>query len=203
MSGTYYIKATNQYGCSKIEPVVVVVSPLPYVVINNPAMVCAPETVDLTSQYITMGSDPGLTYTYHTNASATSTLSNPSEVRNSGTYYIKATNPQTGCFVIKPVVVSIVPGPEMIVHDQAACAPATVNLTLPDVTAGSEPGLTYTYHRDELAILTLNNATSISVSGTYYIKGTAESGCIIIKAVNVEISLPSVADFRYAGPYCT
>ena len=42
-SGTYYIKGTTAGGCaSAVMPVVVTVTPVPTVVITNPAAVCAP-----------------------------------------------------------------------------------------------------------------------------------------------------------------
>lgn len=74
-------------------------------VINNPAAVCAGGTVDLTAAAVTSGSISGLTFTYWTDAGATSALSNPSAVATSGTYYIKADN--GGCTLIMPVVVTI------------------------------------------------------------------------------------------------
>ena len=223
-SGTYYIRGTALSGCSDIQPVVVTINPKPVVVINNPAAVCAPATVDLTLAAVTSGSTPGLTYTYYQDAAATIAQINPNAIATSGTYYVKGTT-AAGCSDIKPVVVTInalpvasvsytaspycavgtatvtqtglaggfysapapvsinvvtgdinlaasTPGtytitytftngicsnsattlitinptPTVVTNNPApVCAPFTVNLTLPAVTAGSSPGLTFTY----------------------------------------------------------
>ncbi|RYY52593.1 MAG: hypothetical protein EOO05_21785 [Chitinophagaceae bacterium] len=82
----------------------------PVLQVHQPAAVCAPATADLTAPAVTAGSSTGLTYTYFTDAAATSVLSNPSAVSVSGTYYIMATS-IAGCTVIAPVTVTINPQP--------------------------------------------------------------------------------------------
>lgn len=63
--------------------------------------------------------------------------------------------------------------PVVQTHSPAAvCAPGTVNLTLPAVTAGSDAGLVYTYFADAAATVTINTPAAIAASGTYYIVGT-------------------------------
>ncbi|MDQ6609565.1 MAG: gliding motility-associated C-terminal domain-containing protein, partial [Bacteroidota bacterium] len=106
VSGTYYIKGTSAAGCYDIKPVKVTINPLPNLVINNPAAVCAPGTVDITATAITAGSDASLTFSYFTDVAATATLNNPNAVAVGGTYYIKATT-VFGCVTIKPVTVII------------------------------------------------------------------------------------------------
>ena len=110
-------------------PVVVTVTPVPTVVVTNPAAVCAPATVDLTAAAVTTGSTPGLTYSYYTNAAGTVVLASPNAVATSGTYYIKGTT-GAGCSDIKPVVVTINPKPTVVITNPAAiCSPGTVDIT--------------------------------------------------------------------------
>ena len=187
VSGTYYIVGTSAAGCSDIQPVVVTIDAKPTVVINNPAAVCAPGTVDLTAAAITAGSTAGLTYTYFTDAAGTLVLANANAVAVSGTYYIVGTS-AAGCSDIQPVVVTIDAKPAVVINNPAAvCAPATVDLTAAAVTAGSTAGLTYAYFTDAAGTLVLANANAVAVSGTYYIVGTSAAGCSDIQPVVVTI----------------
>jgi len=106
-SGTYYIKILTPGGCYDIRPVQVVVSPLLKLVITDPDTLCVPSTLDLTASAITAGSDPGFTFEYYTDASASTPLAEPAKVALDGIYYIKAIHSVTGCFIIHPVKVIV------------------------------------------------------------------------------------------------
>ncbi|WP_264521058.1 T9SS type B sorting domain-containing protein [Flavobacterium sp. N1994] len=188
-SGTYYIKSTLG-SCFDIKPVVVTITTTPVLSINNPAAVCLPNTVDITLPAVTAGSTGVGTLTYWTNATATTSLTNPTSVSASGTYYIKST--VGSCFDIKPVTVTINTTPVLIITNPATvCSPNTVDITLPAVTVGSTVGGTLTYWADATATTALLNPTTVSVSGTYYIKSTVGS-CFDIKPVTVTISNPNL-----------
>ncbi len=83
----------------------------PLLLINDPAPVTVPATVNLTDAAITAGSESGLTFSYYFNEAATighpypATIDGPA---GTTTYYIKATN-SLGCFTVKPVHVTINP----------------------------------------------------------------------------------------------
>jgi gliding motility-associated-like protein len=169
-------------------------------IVTNPAATCSSNKIDLTAQSITAGSDPGLTYTYWTNNSATIVLASPTAVSTSGTYYIKATS-VGGCSVIKPVLVTINNGaaPNIVITNPApVCAPATVNLTSPAIIAGSDQGLTYTYWIDAANTIPVPDPKAVKISGTYYITGKTTGGCSLNKSVPVVVKInTAVSPMRY------
>jgi gliding motility-associated-like protein len=200
LPGNYLVTVkNNSSGCISTAASAVVSSATsaPNLIVTDPAPVCLPATVDLTAPAITAGSDPGLTFTYWTNASATTPVTNPSAV-NAGTYYIKGTT-AGGCTTIKPVVVSAGSAPSLVVSNPAAvCAPATVDLTAPAITAGSDPGLTYTYWKDAANTIPLTNPNAVGVTGTYYIKATSTGGCTFTKSVQVIVKInEAIQSMRY------
>src|SRR6478735_6638792 len=67
----------------------------------------------------------------------------------------------------------------------AGCKP--VDLTAAAITAGSDAGLSYTYWKDVDATVSLANPSSVTQSGTYYIKATNGSGCNTVKPVVVNL----------------
>jgi hypothetical protein len=191
-SGTYYIRGENAAGCFDIKPVNVTINITPILVITNPAPVCSPANVDITTAAITAGSSSQLSLSYWRDATATLPIASPQAISQSGVYYIKGTN-ASGCFDIRPVMVQIDNPPVLIIHPPAAvCAPATVDLTAPGVTAGSSPGLTLTYWRNAAATDPVAIANAISQSGTYYIKGTNSAGCSWIQPVTLVVNNPPI-----------
>jgi len=58
----------------------------------------------------------------------------------------------------------------VITDPHAVCAPATVDLTLPEVTVGSTPGLNYSYYYDFAMTQPIPDPTHVG-NGTYYIVG--------------------------------
>ncbi|HPT20296.1 MAG TPA: gliding motility-associated C-terminal domain-containing protein, partial [Bacteroidales bacterium] len=122
----------------------------------------------------------------------------------SGTYNFKITN-SNGCTsalsddaVIpeQPITPTVV-----ITNPAAVCSPSTVDLTASSITAGSTPGLTYTYWTDAAA--TIAYATpKAATAGTYYIKGTTSAGCFDIKPVVVTVIQTPAANAGSGGDEC-
>jgi gliding motility-associated-like protein len=189
-AGTYSLTITDDNSCtSEVGIGTVLVNALPTVTIINPSAVCAPGTVDLTATAITAGSTSSLTYSYWTNNTATTSLTNANTISTTGTYYIKGTNPTTTCFKLEPVTATVNALPTVtITNPSAVCAPSTVDLTATAITAGSTSSLTYSYWTNNTATTSLTNANTISTTGTYYIKGTTALNCSVIKPVNTNIN---------------
>ena len=181
-NGTYYLQLVAN-GCASIEPVNVVVGALPNLVVTDPTAICAPSTVDLTANGITLGSDPG-NLTYWTDPSATISLGTPASV-STGTYYIQLES--AGCSSVQAVDVIINIAPNLVISDPpSVCSPFSVNLTANGVTAGSDPG-TITYWSDALATNSLSSPSAVN-NGTYYIQLEA-NGCTSILPVNASVNV--------------
>lgn len=183
-AGTYYIKGANTTGCSLIVPVKVVIGQQPKLVVQN---ISSCVMVNLTNTALTAGSDPNLTFSYWADAAATNPLPTPSRVTNSGTYYIKATNP-AGCFTISPIVAQVFPLPMFVVNNLSPVVfPTTVNLTK---AYTGDNNLAYSFWTDSAATIALDNYVSVQKSGTYYIKASSKAGCMLILPVLVVINPP-------------
>jgi hypothetical protein len=184
-AGLHNIAVKDALGClATTSSQLKQVSSNPNLVITDPAPVCAPGIVDITASAVTAGSDPGLSLSYWTNPSANTPIPDPTAITSSGTYYIKGIE-VSGCSDIKAVKVSILNSPKMLVTDpKPSCA--SVDITAPSITAGSDPDLSFSYWKDANATDPLPNPASVNVNGTYYIKaGPAQ--CFSIKPVKVTV----------------
>jgi len=116
-----------------------------------------------------------------------------------GIYSFTVTN-SLGCASVASASFQIIEAsgsPQVIITDPApVCAPSTVNITLPEITAGSSPNLIFTYWLDEAAT-TPFTTPGAAVAGTYYIRGTNPDGFFTISPVIVSVYELPVAN---AGP---
>ena len=85
---------------------VAAINAAPSLSVTNPAKVCAPGTVDLTNPAIIAGSDPGLSYTYWSDAANTIPVADPKAVGASGIYYVTAAT-NSGCTSTESVEVVV------------------------------------------------------------------------------------------------
>jgi gliding motility-associated-like protein len=147
---------------------------------------------------ITPAPPAGTTITYALYNGSTNVASNTTGVFQNLTininYTVKAFLNQacggtqaTGNFIITdPPVLSM--------HNPATiCVPEEIDLTAPNITAGSSPGLAFTYWKDLAASIPYPTPANAS-AGTYYIKGTAISGCSNIAPVVVNTFPVPIAD---------
>lgn len=105
VSGTYWIRGTNEGGCTDILPVEVILTN-PEISVTQPLPVRYPTKIDLSTTFTHVAN---VTYTYFTDAATTIPMVDYS-VNVTGTYYIKATS-QVPCSVVVPVKVVVNPPP--------------------------------------------------------------------------------------------
>jgi Secretion system C-terminal sorting domain/Bacterial Ig-like domain (group 2) len=148
--------------------------------------------ISATSTYTTNGDAGGTWTSSNTGVATVDPASGLVTAMSNGSTTITYT--VTGCGSNLVATKSLVVGPPtlMVTSPLTACAPATVDLTAASVTAGSDAGLTFTYHNNPLGtgVFTGGNPAALSSTGTniYYIRGTATSGCYDVKPVTVTIN---------------
>jgi gliding motility-associated-like protein len=171
-AGTYYIKATNAFGCQSIKPITVVINPSPSLTVTNPPAVCEPSTIDITNSSVTVGSSTPLNFSYWIDSSTTKAITNPASVTN-GIYYIKATN-SFGCSITKSVFAEIKPMPISIATpaNSVVCSGSSSNIQL-SLSNNISGGATYAW-----------NSTSIDGDAEGYSDGTGNSIVQTLKTNN-------------------
>jgi gliding motility-associated-like protein len=184
--GIYYIKGINTSGCFNIKPVIVSINPKPNVSIVNPPAICKPNTVDLTLNSITVGSDNGLIFSYWNDSLANSAISNPNTINQSGNYFIEGTN-SFGCYTTKRVVVTIINNiPGIRYPAQSALLNSPIPLSSRSIGNNSSyqwspnDGLDFSTVKDPV----FNYDRSID----YQIKITSEAGCVTIDSLLVNVT---------------
>ncbi|TDK44370.1 hypothetical protein, partial [Algoriphagus formosus] len=195
-AGTYYAFPfdSNIFSGCYTEFTISII-PAPTLVVNDPAAVCTPGTVDLTADAVTAGSDADLTFTYWTDEDATVSLQNPAAVAASGTYYIRAEN-AAGCFVIEPVdvVINETPIAPVISVIQPTCQVATGEISF-NVENNVEYSLDPNFA--PASILTPVNGI-ITVSGL----AAGSSGTVYARTVGTSCVVSTGFDID-AQPICT
>jgi len=202
-SAVKQVTVTGANGCSATSTAATVtVNPAPNLVVAGISPVCSPSSINLTSPAVLSGSTAGLTITHWRDAAATLPLSNPASVNSSGTYYIKGTT-SAGCSVLKAVNLSVHPQPTLVVTDPApVCSPSTISLLDVQITTGSSSGTSFSYWNDAAATQPVTTPSAISVPGTYFIKGSLQTGCTSIQPVTVNIFTPPVININNPAPVC-
>lgn len=192
-SGTYYVMLANEYGCNKLVPVEVIISPKPLLNISNPVAVCYPNTVDITAASVFAGNDATFKYKFFEDAAQTVSIADPKNIGKTGSYYVMASNAQ-GCSVSGKIDVIVNDLPILAIKDPAAvCFPEKVDLTNQNLYSGSSEKLSYSFFSDEGLTDKLSNPKSVGKAGAYYVKATNSSGCYVSDKINVTInSLPTI-----------
>lgn len=199
--GTYNFTVTNTAGCTSQPSANIVINPQPPtpqppVTGNITAPTCPVPTGSVSlsglpsSGQWTMVSTPTGTRLTGTGSTV--------QVRGlvPGSYTFTVTN-SSGCVsaASETVVIPVVPdAPVLTVNNpKPVCAPATVDITAPEITAGSSPGLTYSYWINQDAKVSFDTPAKAG-NGIYYIKAVNAAQCATIKMITVSIPEKPVAD---------
>jgi type IX secretion system substrate protein/Ig-like domain-containing protein len=169
-------------------PVTLSINAEPKLLITNPAPVCTPATVDITSPSVTLGSNfpAGMTLSYYTNVGATTVLTNPDKITTSETYYIKEATP-AACSDIEPVTVVINP------------TPSTPTITQTNDTLISNANIGNQWYENGTLLPGENNQRYIvSQNGDYSLRVTTD-GCISDSA-SAQVIIP-VTNNDSSGTY--
>jgi gliding motility-associated-like protein len=214
--GIYYYKVTvwDVAGCNMNFKVgmVTVQEALPVATITppDPAGICSGTMAELEVNI----TEPGpwdITYTDGTNSRTITGITvtpyilkvNPLVTTR---YWITAVSNKNGKNT-KPsakVTQNVLPLPILVINDpDPVCEPATVDLTLAAVTAGSDAVLNYEYYKDQDATVRLSNPSKVDSSGTYYIRAINPStSCSDIKPVQVIVNKLLTPEFSIISNFC-
>lgn len=109
-------------------------------------------------------------------------------------YALKITPyPDLGCEdVLYTVINKINNGYKLKVVDTVRGCPETgVDLTTPDITTGSTPGMTYSYFSD-VAGTYIRDPKKVMLPGTYFIQGLSPDGCTNTLPIQVKLTAPVI-----------
>ncbi len=190
-AGTYYINKTSSAGCETTRPVNVTIYLVPDLIAPTLDVLCNDQSVDLTTIYEDQNNTTG-TVTYWLDAAATQPIPDPTDIRSSGTYYIKKVT-TNGCIDIEPFDIAITLQPKLIITDPAAiCFPGTIDITGTYTDQNNTTG-TITFWKNASATDPIPDPTKIPESGMYYIQKTTTTGCSKTAEVNVVVNtLPNI-----------
>ena len=198
---TYLTTVTGNNGCPRVESTELTVSMSSLGNIVSTPSVCQGSSAQVT--FHAVGANPPYTFYYSVNGvNATVTTSTtadsvtvtpPTNVPGTFQYELQNLVYANASFCLQSqsgsATVIVHSNPVVTVTPPAAvCAPGAVNLTLPAVTTGSTPGLTYTYWTTTALTNALATPTAVDSAATYYIQGIESVyGCSSVQPVTVTI----------------
>jgi gliding motility-associated-like protein len=193
-SGTYYIRGSNAYGCTDIQPIVVQLNDGPALDITPPVPVCAPATVNLIKVATTK--DAGVVFDYFSDQENKIPVVNPAAISVTGRYYIRATSTVVECVTIQQVDVVVSPLPISKPAPIKGCPPLDLTSILDPENASV---FSYSFFTDALGTQKVADPKNITVSGTYYYQAVNTYGCIgNLAPITVSVFAPPV--FKVTDP---
>jgi len=201
--GIYNFTVTNEEGCLSVPSANVVIPPQPITpTVPLIGTITQPSYPSTTGSAILYGL-PATGEWMLTRSSEGATLTGNGPARTvpdlpPGEYTFHVTN-SSGCSSgeSESVIIMNFEIPVLKITDPApVCTPETVDLSDPEITKGSTPGLFYTFWRDPEGAIVYDTPATAG-AGTYFIKGTNQAGYFDIKPVIVVVKKKPIA---YAGP---
>ena len=178
-AGTYSVTATNAYGCTATENIIVNDVSFTISSIAGNTVICPGDSTTLS----VTTTEPGVTYQWQLNGTDLAGETNTSlNVNQTGTYSVTATNTH-GCTTTESVVVnSAAFNTSTIQGDTDICIGESTTLSI----TSAEPGLTYQWQFNGTDMVGETNASvTVNQPGTYSVTATNPSGCEVTESIVV------------------
>ena len=178
-------------------------APLTSTATTSASPVCEGTSVNLNNTPV--GGVAPYTYSWSDGATQVSSIKNPVVATTTTKTYTVTVTDACGITTTASISVTVNPTPLLtIVNPAAACAPATINITSAAVQTVNNGTTTKYYTTNALAIAgaagDLASPSALTVSGTYYIRVEAATGCfkilpvtVLVNAAPTDITLNSTA----------
>ncbi|WP_290238845.1 gliding motility-associated C-terminal domain-containing protein [Pedobacter aquatilis] len=190
ITGTYYVKAINELGCTVSGKIIVDINDPPILSIKNPEEVCYPSTIDITVADLYDGTTHGVRFEYFKDKNLSIKLNQPWKISESGTYYVKIINPN-GCFVSDKIVATINKIPVIVLNQPKPIFDHDyIDLTAPEIIKGSKDFIKAKYFTDATLSTPLAEPNKVNKAGIYFISLENDKGCGVSAAITLNI-LPS------------
>ncbi|WP_231491818.1 gliding motility-associated C-terminal domain-containing protein [Pedobacter sp. Leaf170] len=158
-SGTYYVKITNENGCSVSDKIIVSINNMPTIVLNKPKPIFDNAYIDLTNPEITKGSKDFVKIKYYENESLTTPVLQPEKVNKAGTYYIMLEN-ENSCSVSAALTLNILSSPKILVPTAFTPQKSTNNRLYPFFTSIQKLGSFKVYNKWGLLVYQTNDMST-------------------------------------------
>uniref|UniRef100_UPI001967DB23 T9SS type B sorting domain-containing protein n=1 Tax=Longitalea arenae TaxID=2812558 RepID=UPI001967DB23 len=216
-AGTYQVTHTSSAGCDSIATFILTVNPtlsteqtiticpsqLPYTWNGNQYTAAGTYKDTLSSVAgcdsiisLILNVSPSISRTENISTCQPSyQLPNGTIATASGVYTATYKN-QAGCDSTIITNLTLLPSPNLKVNNPAAECKQSIDLTAAAITAGSDPGLSFSYFTDPAATRPLSAPNAVSNNGIYYIKATNAAGCSSIQSIAVQLNRAPTASIR-------
>lgn len=190
--GNVCVDIANECGTAPSTCMAVSTLVQPNISAVDPAVVCAPTQVSLSSLQINNSASASGPISFHPDQASAENgwpIINPPVVDTTGTYWIRM---QTGgdCYDVTSVFVEIEYPEVSLIHPQPVCTPTTINLSNVVVFEnGWGPG-TRTYFTDSLDAVAQAGALTdpvVTTGGTYWMRFETPNGCADVVPIEVVI----------------